>query len=70
MIRLRVKEVAQERGLSLSRLSRISDVSYKVVQRMWRNPEESFNTESLKRIAAALNVSMGDLFEDVPDEEQ
>ncbi len=70
MIRLRVKEVAQGRGLSLSRLSRISDVSYKVVQRMWRNPEESFNTESLKRIAAALNVSMGDLFEDVPDEEQ
>lgn len=68
MIRLRVKEVAQEHGISLSRLSRISDVSYKVVQRMWRSPEESFNTDSLKKIAAALHVSMGDLFEEVPDD--
>jgi DNA-binding Xre family transcriptional regulator len=68
MVRLRVKELAKERGISLSRLSRISDVSYKVVQRMWRNPEEGFNTKTLERIANALHVEIGDFFGHVPDE--
>jgi DNA-binding Xre family transcriptional regulator len=67
MVRLRVKELAEERGISLSKLSRIADVSYKVVQRMWRNPEDGFNSKSLERVAHALGVSMGDLFENVPD---
>jgi DNA-binding Xre family transcriptional regulator len=67
MVRLRVKELAKERGISLSRLSRISDVSYKTVQAMWRNPDQGFNTKTLERIAKALQVEMGDLFENVPD---
>jgi DNA-binding Xre family transcriptional regulator len=68
MVRLRVKELAEERGISLSKLSRIADVSYKVVQRMYREPQEGFNSKSLERVAAALHVSIGELFEDVRDE--
>jgi len=63
MVRLRVKELAEERGISLSKLSRIADVSYKTVQSMWRHPEAGFNTKTLERIAEALEVNMGDLFE-------
>jgi DNA-binding Xre family transcriptional regulator len=35
---------------------------------MWRNPDQGFNTKTLERIAKALQVEMGDLFENVPDE--
>jgi DNA-binding Xre family transcriptional regulator len=35
---------------------------------MWRDPYHGFNTKTLERIAEALHVSMGDLFEEVPDE--
>jgi DNA-binding Xre family transcriptional regulator len=67
MVRLRVKELAEERGISLSRLSRIADVSYKTVQAMWRHPEQGFNSKTLERIARALGVDMGDLFENTSD---
>ena len=67
MVRLRVKELAQERGISMSKLSRIADVSYKTIQLMYRYPDHGFNSKTLERVAAALHVSMGELFENVPD---
>ena len=66
-IRLRVREIAEAQGISLSKLSRIADVNYKTVQTMWRHPEHGFNTKSLERIAKALGVRVSDLFEEVPD---
>jgi hypothetical protein len=35
---------------------------------MFRHPEQGFNTKTPERIARALHVDMGDLFENVPDE--
>jgi DNA-binding Xre family transcriptional regulator len=67
MVRLRVKELAQERGISMSKLSRIADVSYKTIQQMYRYPDHGFNSKTLERVAKALQVEMGDLFENVPD---
>lgn len=69
MMRLRVRELAQVRGIGLSKLSRIADVNYKTVQTIWRDPYHGVNTKTLERIAKALEVSMSELFEDVPDEE-
>jgi len=68
MVRLRVKELAQERGVSMSKLSRIADVSYKTIQAMFRYPDQGFNSKTLERVAKALRVEMGDLFENIPDE--
>ena len=67
--RLRVRELAGERGISLSKLSRLADVNYKTVQTIWRDPYHGMNTKTLERIAKALGVSMADLFEDVPGED-
>jgi DNA-binding Xre family transcriptional regulator len=67
-VRLRVKELATARKISLSKLSRLSDVSYKTVQAMWRNPEHGFNTKTLERIAKVLEVPLSELFEEIPDE--
>jgi DNA-binding Xre family transcriptional regulator len=69
MMRLRVRELAEARGIGLSKLSRLADVNYKTVQTIWRDPYHGVNTKTLERIAKALNVPMSELFEDVPDEE-
>ncbi len=67
MIRLRVKELAKERNLSMSRLSRLADVSYKTIKRMFDHPDESFNTMTLGKVAKALNLPLTDLFEQASD---
>jgi len=68
MLRLRIKEAAEERGYNMSSLSRKSDVSFKTVKRLWKDPYQTANTDTLERIARALGVSVRDLIEDVPDE--
>jgi DNA-binding Xre family transcriptional regulator len=67
MIRLKVKELAQARGISQARLSRISDVDIKTMQKIFRYPMSVVTTETLNRIATALGVSIHELIEDVPD---
>ena len=70
MIRLRVKEVAQEKGFSLGKLSRASDVAYNTVKAIYRNPYKEVTTTTLNKLAAALGVSTSELIEDVPDDEE
>jgi len=68
MIRLRVKELATAKGISQARLSRLSDVDIKTMQKIFRHPYSVVTTETLNRIARALDVSVLDLIEDVPDD--
>lgn len=68
MIRLRVKEIAQEKGLSQGRLSRLSDVDDNTIKRIYRNPTANVNTDTLNKLARALGVSVHELIEEVPDE--
>ena len=68
MIRLRIREVAEEKGYNMSSLSRKSDVSFKTVKRLWKDPYQTANTDTLEKLAKALGVSVRDLLEDVPDE--
>ncbi len=68
MLRLRVREVAQEKGISMSKLSRTADVNYKTIQTIWRDPYHGLNTKTLERLAKALGVSTPELIEDVPGE--
>lgn len=71
MIRLRIKEVAQERHIAMGKLSRMSDVSFNTIKRIFRDPYYSINTNTLDKIARALGVSSHDLLvdEDTPPEE-
>ncbi len=68
MIRLRIKEVAEAKGVSRLRLSRIADVNYKTIQGIWRDPYKEISIRTLEKIARALKVPSADLIEDVPDE--
>ncbi len=68
MIRLRVKEVAEAKGVSRLRLSRIADVNYKTIQGIWRDPYREISIRTLEKLARALKVPSSELIEDVPDE--
>ncbi len=68
MVRLKVREIAEQKGIGLSPLSRLADVHYRTIQGIWRNPYQGVNTKTLEKIAKALEVQTADLIEDIPDE--
>jgi DNA-binding Xre family transcriptional regulator len=68
MIRLRVKEVAQEKGFSQGRLSRVANIDENTLKRIYRDPYAIITTETLDKLAKALGVPSSTLLEDVPDE--
>lgn len=65
MIRLRVRELAEQKGLNMSSLSRKSDVSFRTVKRLWKDPYHPVNTTTLGKLAQALEVKSSELLEDV-----
>ena len=68
MIRIRLKEVLQEKGLSMSMLSHKSQVSFSTISRIINDKKYSPTLNTLERIAKALNVDISDLYEQIPDE--
>ena len=68
MIRLRVEEIAREKGISMGKLQRDSNLAYNTVRRIFKDPYYVTTTETLGKIAKALGVPISDLLEEVPDE--
>ncbi len=68
MIRLRVKEVATQKVISMTRLSRLADTNYKTIKAIFDNPYREVTTTTLDKLARALEVSVIDLIEEVPDD--
>jgi DNA-binding Xre family transcriptional regulator len=67
MIRLRVKEVAKAKGISMAKLSRLADLSPKTVQALWHDPYRDVAVSTLDKIAKALHVDVSKLVESVPE---
>ncbi len=65
VVRLRVREVAKEKGFSMGKLQRDADVAYNTVKRMFKDPYYITTTETLGKLAKALGVSPGELLEEV-----
>ena len=63
MIRLRVKEIADKRKMSVTRLARIADVDYKTVRKIFQNPDAEIGLSTLDKLAWALRVEPADLIE-------
>ena len=62
MVRLRVKELAEQKHFSQSRLQRESGVTMPTLRRYWFNNTDSVHLESIEKIAKALGVHVSDLF--------
>lgn len=64
-----MKEVLAEKKMSMNKLSQRSEVSYNIVKDIVRNPYKIVTTETVNRLARALEVPTTALLEDVPDHE-
>jgi transcriptional regulator with XRE-family HTH domain len=69
MLRLRVKEIAESKGLNRNQLQLRSGVTLPLLTRYWNNNTESVTLEALNKIARALGVKATDLLEDVEESE-
>ncbi len=67
MIRLKVKEIAQQKGFSQGRLSRTANIDENTLKRIYRDPHAVITTETLDKLAVALGVDVRDLLESITD---
>jgi DNA-binding Xre family transcriptional regulator len=70
IVRLKVKDVALRLGISQRKLSMRSGVDINAVRRIFNDPFVSVKTETLGKLASALNVDVSELIESVPDEHE
>ena len=66
-VRLKVWEIAEQKGYNIFTLSCKSDVGLSTVRRLWHDPYRHVDFYVLERIAKALEVPVTALIEDVPD---
>lgn len=66
--RLKVKEVAADQKMSMGKLSRSSDVSYRTIKLIYDDPFRDASLDTLDKIAVALGVDISDLIEYVDEE--
>ena len=68
MYRLKVKEAAEGKGVNKSQLSRRSDLAMTTINQLWDGTRTDVRMQTLAAIAKALGVSIGDLYEEIPDD--
>jgi len=67
-VRVRVKEVAEQKGMSQTKLSHRSEVAYNTVRKLFQNPYAEVTLTTLARLATALGVHVCELIEEVPED--
>jgi transcriptional regulator with XRE-family HTH domain len=67
MIRLKIKEVAEQKGIGQGKLARMADMDVKTVKRVLRNPHADISIYTLDKFAKALQVDARELIESVPE---
>ena len=68
--RLKVREVAMSKGVSMTKLSQRSEVAYNTVRRIWREPYTDVTLSTLQRLADVLGVDVSELILSVPEDNE
>ncbi len=68
MLRLRVREEAEKRGLNMAQLARRADIDQRTLRRIYRDPTQEISTHVLAKLASALGIAPSDLLEVIDDE--
>ena len=68
VIRLKVREIAEAKGLNMAQLARKADIDVRTVRRIYRDPTSEISTTVLDKLATALDVKPSDLIEQTPNE--
>lgn len=58
----RLKSIRESKGISVSELARLSNVTRQTIHRLENEQVEAANTRTLKSLADALNVKVSDFF--------
>ena len=67
-VRLRIREIAESQGRSMTWLSHHAEIQYDTVRGIWNNPYRDCSITTLARIALALHVDVNELYEVLPDD--
>ncbi len=67
MVKLRIKEVAEDKGVSMRKLSKRSEVTYRTIQRIYNDSDYMPTLPTLELIAKALGVSIAYLILEDPN---
>ena len=70
MIRLKVKEVAVAKKMSMRKLVKESGIAYNTFRTIYRDPYRQVTISTLDRLALALEVDASELIESVSDSDQ
>ncbi|GER86288.1 hypothetical protein KDW_04500 [Dictyobacter vulcani] len=68
MLRLRVKEVAKEKGFSQGKLARAADMATNTLRAIYRDPYREVATTTINKLSRALEVPVTELIEDVSED--
>lgn len=55
--RIRIKKLVKEKGISLRKLARLSDIEPAIINKLANNKHKSIYLEHIERIANALNIT-------------
>ncbi|WP_081839048.1 helix-turn-helix domain-containing protein [Thermogemmatispora carboxidivorans] len=61
MIRLRLREIAEEKNISMSKLAKLADVDYRTVRKIFRDPHAIVDSDTLDKLCWALGVTPAEL---------
>lgn len=68
-IRLRVREIAEQKGYSMGKLERLADLSHPTIRDIFRNPYKEVTSTTLAKLATALDVPVSELYVEEPDKQ-
>lgn len=68
MIRLKVREVAQAKGITMAKLGRMADLNQRTMQAIYNDPYRDVAYSTLVKLAKALDVDVSELTVEVPDD--
>jgi transcriptional regulator with XRE-family HTH domain len=68
MLRLRIKEVAEAKGIGQGKLARAADMAPNTLRDLYRDPYRAISVATLNKLAKALDVPVTELIEDVSEE--
>ncbi len=70
MVRFLVRELAEERGWTISKLAEVSGIAYSSALDLWYDRPQRIDKKTIERLCIALNVQPGALFKYVPEKKE
>ncbi len=61
---IRLREIAQQKGLDIAKISRRADLNYKTVFQLWHDPHRDVSMHTLEKMAKAMDIRVIDLLDE------